>query len=135
MSYWIAVAGALSFGFLLLHVIGGGAEVHVPMLEAGLSRELHGFVSVLWHGFTVSMLLCSVLFLMGALRAKARTLLTLIPAIQYAGFAAIFLLYNWVRFDSLFVMPQWIGFAVIVLIALIGLWRDTRAESLQTQIR
>jgi len=131
MSYWIAAASALSFGFLLLHVIGGGAGVHLPMLKGGLSSELQGYVSVLWHGFTVSMLLCSALFLIAALRPNLRKALTLIPAVQYVGFATIFLLYNWIRFGSLFVMPQWVGFLVIVLIALVGLWRKEPARTLK----
>lgn len=124
MSYWIAVAGAFSSIYVYLHVVGGGVEVHVPILEGGLPHELQGFVSVMWHGFTVTMVLCSGLFLIAALRPKLRKVLTLIGVVQYVGFAVLFLLYNWQRFDSLFVMPQWIGFLIIVVIALVGLWRD-----------
>ncbi len=124
MSYPIAVAGAFSFIYVYLHVVGGGVEVHVPILEGGLTHELQGFVSVMWHGFTVTMLLCSGLFLVASFRPRYRKVLTLVAVIQYVGFAALFLLYNWLRFGSLFVMPQWIGFLIIVLVALVGLWRD-----------
>ena len=134
MSYWLAIAGVLSSGFVLLHVVGGGADVHAPLLTARLAGELQAYVSVLWHGFAVSMVLCSGLLLIATWHRGTRKVLTLVTVVQYVGFAGVFLFYGWVRFDSVLVMPQWIGFLAIVLVALVGLWRDPQVSFRQVQV-
>lgn len=128
MSYWIAAAGFLSLAFVLAHVVGGGADVHIPVLESDLSDVLKGYVSVIWHGITASMLLCSVLLLTASWWPAQRTTLTLIVVVQYAMFAALFIFYGTVRFQSVLVMPPWIGFVAILLVALAGLYREKRSS-------
>ncbi|MGH1540329.1 MAG: hypothetical protein ACRBHB_07895 [Arenicella sp.] len=124
LSYWLVIAGVLSFGFTIAHITGGGDLVHSPILESELSDELKGFVSVIWHGITASMLLCSCLLLISAWRSLHRMVLSLIVAVNYSLFTAIFLFYGVVRFQSVMVMPQWIGFTGIVLVVLMGLWAE-----------
>ncbi len=120
MSRWIAIAGFLSFLFVVLHVVGGGADVHEPILDSGLTDVLSGYVSVIWHLVTASMLVCTALLLAAAWLPSQRVVLTLVVVAQYALYAALFVFYGVVRFDSVLVMPQWIGFGVIALLALVG---------------
>lgn len=124
VSYWLAIAGVLSFAFTLAHIIGGGGEVYSPILESELFDVLKGYVSVIWHGITATMLLCSVLLMIAAWRPSLRVSMTLTVVIHYALFVALFLFYGAVRFQSVFVMPQWIGFAIISSVALAGLWKS-----------
>lgn len=123
-SYWVATAGALSLALTLVHVIGGGADVHGPILDSALDETLKGFVSVVWHMITACMLLSSAMLLTAACCPSKRSILTLIVIVQYGLFTMIFLFYGVVRFGSVFVMPPWIGFAIITALATIGLWND-----------
>lgn len=133
MSYWVLAAGCLSLAFVLAHVLGGGADVHLPMLASPLSDVLKGYVSVIWHSVTASMLLCSGLLFTAAWRPSLRMALTLVVVIHYGLFAALFLFYGIVRFQSVFVMPQWIGFLLILFIALIGLPKGMSSRTLEVQ--
>lgn len=131
VSYWIALAGVLSFAFTLAHVTGGGELVHSPILESEIVDLLKGYVSVIWHAITATMLLCSVLLLIAAWRPTQRLSFALIVIFHYALFAALFIFYGAVRFQSVFVMPQWIGFVIISLVALMGL-RSVNRKSLDS---
>lgn len=124
MSYWIATAGFLSLVLTLVHVIGGGVDVHVPILQSGLSDVLKGYVSVIWHAITATMLMGSVLLLIAAWLPSLRRTLTLIVIIHYGLFTALFVFYGAIRFQSVFVMPPWIGFLIITLVALVGLCKE-----------
>ncbi len=122
----IALAGLLSVGLTFAHVAGGGVDVHIPILESELTDLLKGYVSVVWHGVTATLILCSILLFLAARYQHYRVILTSIVVAQYAAFIAIFLFYGIVRFQSLFLMPPWIGFSIIVIVALAGLWIDHR---------
>jgi len=124
MSYWISAAGVLSLVFVMFHIFGGGSGVHEPLLNSAQSVELKGYVSVIWHGVTASMLLCAALFLIAARNLRLRKALTLVAVVQFAAFAALFIFYGLTRMGSVLVMPQWIGFLLIAGVALVGLYVD-----------
>ncbi len=125
-KYLIGLAGVLSVGIAFVHVIGGGLDVHSPILSSDLSDLLKGYVSVLWHGVTSAIILGSVLLLIAAWHQPVRVTLTLIVIAQYAAFAGVFIYYGILRFQSVVEMPPWIGFCVIISTAMVGLWVDNR---------
>lgn len=117
----IATAGVLSLGITAVHVVGGGADVHDPILASTLSPLLKGFVSVVWHGVTANLFICSVMLFIASQHTKYCTLLTSLVIANHLSFTALFLFYGIVRLQSVWLMPPWIGFAAIVLVAVLGL--------------
>lgn len=117
----IATAGILSVLLTAIHIFGGGADVHAPILVSELDPLMKGYSSVLWHGVTASLALCSGILLLAAKREGERELLTWIVIIQFAAFAAIFAYYGISRFGTLFLMPQWIAFLIIIAVSYFGI--------------
>lgn len=117
----IATAGILSVLLTAIHIFGGGADVHAPILASELDPLMKGYSSVLWHGVTASLALCSGILLLAAKREGERELLTWIVIIQFAAFAAIFAYYGITRFGTLFLMPQWIAFLIIIAVSYFGI--------------
>lgn len=117
----IATAGILSVLLTAIHIFGGGADVHAPILASELDPLMKGYSSVLWHGVTASLALCSGILLLAAKREGERELLTWIVIIQFAAFAAIFAYYGISRFGTLFLMPQWIAFLIIIAVSYFGI--------------
>lgn len=124
----IATAGVLSFGLTAVHIFGGGADVHVPILESGLSDLLKGYVSVVWHGVTAALIINSILLLIAARRPAVQQLLTSIVIVHYMAFVVLFLFYGITRLGSVILMPPWIGFLIIVAVAALGLRQSYRAD-------
>lgn len=118
----IATAGILSAILTAIHIFGGGADVHAPILSSQLDPLLKGYSSVLWHGITASLAICSVILLLAAKRQNERELLTWIVIAQFAAFALIFAFYGITRFGTLFLMPQWIAFLIIIGVSLGGIY-------------
>ena len=118
----IATAGILSAILTAIHIFGGGADVHAPILASELDPLMKGYSSVLWHGITASLALCSAILLLAAKRERERELLTWIVILQFAAFAAIFAFYGITRFGTLFLMPQWIAFLIIIGVSLGGIY-------------
>jgi hypothetical protein len=123
---WIAAAGLLSLGLTAIHVVAGGHDVHLPILDSSLSPTLKGFVSVVWHGVTAMLAICTGMLFVAAQDGANRSLLTRLVIGQYMAFVALFLFYGVVRFGSILIMPPWIGFGLISVVAGIGLWADAR---------
>lgn len=121
----IATAGILSLALTAIHVIGGGTDVHLPLLESDASDVLKGFVSVVWHGVTVNMFICSVMLLIAAKIPKYRTVMTGLVIANYLAFTGLFLFYGITRLGTVFLMVPWIGFFIIVIVATVGLLPGT----------
>ncbi len=121
MNRWIAAAGVLSTATLLLHVIGGGADVHAPILQGNLSTLLKAYASILWHAITVVLVINSAALLVAAVQTGPRRIIVWLVACQYLGFAGLFIFYGIGRLGTLFLMPQWIIFLAISGFALLGL--------------
>lgn len=127
----LLTAGVLSIGLTAIHIVGGGADVHVPLLESNASDILKGFVSVIWHAVTATLLICSAMLFFAALNKSSRAMLTGLVIAQYSAFVALFLFYGITRLGSVTLMPPWIGFAVIIIVAALGLYSETRNQSVQ----
>lgn len=124
----VAAAGLLSLLLTALHIFGGGTDVHAPILASDLDVVLKGYSSVLWHGITASLLLCSAILIYASISKPSLQILTSIVIVQYLAYAAIFLFYGATRFESITVMPQWIAFLLIAAVATCGLLLDRRSS-------
>jgi hypothetical protein len=124
----IATAGVLSLFLTALHVFGGGADVHGPILASKLDIVLKVFSSVVWHAVTANLLLCSLMLLYASYNKAIQTPFTLIVIAHYLAYAGLFIFYGLSRFDTLFVMMPWIAFLFISAIATIGITRTEKTK-------
>jgi len=120
MDYWILAASGLSALIFFVHLIGGGKDVHVPMLESGMSQILKAYASVIWHAISAILGIGSVAFLWAAMGHGDG--IAVVIAVQYLAFAGLFLAYGVTRLNSIWVMPQWSAFLLISGLAGVGLW-------------
>jgi len=120
MDYWILAAAGLSALLLFAHVIGGGKQVHVPMLESDMSRLLKAYTSVIWHGISAILAIGTGAFLWAAMGRGDG--MAIVIAVQYLAFVGLFLLYGVKRLKSIWVMPQWVAFLMISVFTGVGLW-------------
>lgn len=121
VNKWLLAASAASMSVFLLHLIGGGVDVHAPTLASAMSDLLKAYASVLWHFASAALLINSVALYLAARRQPLRVALTQLVIAQYLAFAALFMLYGLTRMGSLTVMPQWLLFLPIAALALYGL--------------
>ena len=133
MNPWILISAGLSAVTVLLHVLGGGTEVHAPMLASELSVILKAYSSVLWHAVTIVLVINSLALLVAAFRVSLQKPLVLLAAWQYLGFAILFGIYGMTRLGSLMPMPQWIIFCLIVAPAVMGLKRGSQMPAERVQ--
>ncbi|MEP2980314.1 MAG: hypothetical protein ABJO86_12560 [Lentilitoribacter sp.] len=124
----IATAGVLSLILTAIHIFGGGADVHGPILASGLDIVLKGFSSVVWHAVTANLLLCSFMLLYASYNKEIQTPFTLIVIAHFLAYAGLFIFYGLSRFDTLFVMMPWIAFLFISAVATIGIIRAEQAK-------
>jgi len=121
MNKLVIAAAALSLATFLLHVFGGGPEIHEPLLAGAPSAVLGAFVSVLWHFVTVILLINSGALGLAAVRPDWRKPLVVLVSGQCFAAAVLFLVYGWTRLESLVAMPQWLLLAGIGALAVAGL--------------
>jgi len=121
MNRWILMSGILSTLVIFLHVIGGGNDVHKPVLDSELSVLLKAYSSILWHAVTVVLLVNSAALIIAAMNSDLRHALVYMVASQYLAFAGVFIFYGLSRLATVATMPQWVTFIVIPAIALWGL--------------
>ncbi len=121
MNKWILAAAVSSAITVFLHVIGGGADVHQPILSGGLSQELNAYVSIIWHMATAMMVIDSGVLFLAVNRGMNATILVWIVVGHYSLTAALFIFYGIIRLGSIFIMPQWSFFILISVLALMGL--------------
>ena len=88
-----------------------------------------GFASVVWHGISVSLFISSVMLLIAARSRSHAHILTWIVIVYYIAFAGLFLFYGFMRFGTVMLMPPWIGFLIIVLMAGAGLYREGNSRA------
>ena len=124
MNKWLLAAGILGFVTVLLHEIGGGAGVHVPILESSLSVDLKAISSVIWHGIGAILLINSGATLLAAWSENLRRPLIFLICVQYAAFTMLFLYYGITRQNSVLLMPQWTIFLVLIGLLLMGIRRE-----------
>lgn len=116
-----------------LHVFGGGVTVHVPALESDAPDLVKGFISVVWHGVTANLLICSVMLLIAAQNVTHRTMLTGVVIANYVAFAGLFIFYGITRLGTVLLMMPWTVFLLIVVVAAIGLFLDKGDQNVHAQ--
>ena len=115
---WTRLAAALMGLTVLLHVFGGGPEVHAPLQAALTDPFLAAFAAVLWHAVTVVLaVLAGGLWVLAQRRDPA--LEAILSGIQL-GFAALFIFYGLTRLGTIMPMIQWIIFLVIPAMTRVG---------------
>jgi len=120
MDYWMLAAAVLSAILLLAHVIGGGKDVHQPMLSSALSVELKAYASILWHATTALLFVGTGALLWAAMGWGAGMATAIL--VQYLAFAGLFLFYGFTRLKSVWILPQWMAFLLICALGGAGLW-------------
>jgi hypothetical protein len=120
---WTRLAAALMGLTVLIHVFGGGPEVHDPLQVALSDPFLAAFAAVLWHMVTVALVV-----LAGGLWVLAKrhdsALEAILSGIQL-GFAAVFVFYGLTRLGTVMPMNQWIIFLIIPALTRFGQSRRT----------
>lgn len=118
MNRWHLAASALMGLTFVVHVFGGGPEIHVPIQASELSEYLRAISAVLWHAVSVILAVFALAYLWAA-KNNAPALIWQMTVIQL-GFAALFLWYGIALLGTIWPMPQWIIFLLIPAVSLIG---------------
>ena len=115
---WTRLAAALMGLTTLLHVFGGGSEVHDPLQAALSDPFLAAFAAVLWHMITmVLVVLAGGLWVLAQRHDPA--LEAILSGLQL-GFAALFVFYGLTRLGTVLPMNQWIIFLAIPALTRFG---------------
>ncbi len=113
-----AILSALACG---AHVTYGGMRIHKPLLQSDASRLVRAVGSVVWHAATAMMLLNAFALLYASSQSAVSTPLVILIIAQYLAAAALFIIYGLSRFGSLIVLPHWIAFLAMALLACWGI--------------
>lgn len=117
MLYTRLAAGLMALT-VLLHVIGGGADVHQPLRAALPAPELAAYASVLWHAVTVVLaVLAGGLWVLATRDDPAFE--AVLSGIQI-GFAGLFVVYGLTRLGTVMAMPQWMLFLALPALTRFG---------------
>ena len=124
MNYWFVTAAVMMGLTVLLHVFGGGPEIHVPIQASELSDYLRAISAVLWHAVTVILLVFTLGYVWAvAVGRTAAASVVVLMALAQVGFAGVFLFYGFAILGSPWPMPQWVIFLVITAVSLMGMRR------------
>ncbi len=121
MNYWILSASGLSALLFFAHIMGGGKDVHKPMLESDMSRLLKAYTSVIWHAISAILGIGSAVLFVAAIGHGDG--MAIVIALQYLAFVGLFLACGVIRLKSIWTMPQWSAFLLISILIGAGLWR------------
>lgn len=115
---WTRLAATLMGLTVVLHVFGGGPDVHDPLQAALSDPALAAFAAVLWHMVTwILIVLAGGLWVLAWRRDLA--LEAILSGIQL-GFAALFIAYGLARLGTVIPMSQWIIFLTIPALTRFG---------------
>ena len=128
MNYWLLAAGIAALATFGIHVFMGGPAIEGPMLASALDPALKSVWSVVWHMVSAVLLLSAIAFSWAAARPAVSLQIATFPLAASVSFIGIFLFYGVLRHQSVTVMPQWILFLVISVLAGIGLTRRNKVE-------
>lgn len=119
MNRPLVIATIAMAGTFALHTFGGEITVHRPLLRDATSPEMGLYVSVLWHGITTVIALCTIALAYAARQnLPPQPLLWLIGG-QTLAIGLLFAGYGLFSLSSLWVAPQWI---ILIPLGLLILW-------------
>jgi len=127
--YYAAAAG-LMWLTVLIHIFGGGPEVHTPIQASDLSPIVRGVAAVIWHAITWILILLAVAI--GWLSRKENPALNAMVIATQLGFSVLFVYYGLTLLGTLWLMPQWTIFTGIPVLMMVGQWRHMRTEKPDT---
>jgi hypothetical protein len=121
------LAAGLMAATFVLHVFGGGPEIHQPIQASSLALPLRAISAVLWHGISV-LLAIQAVALVWLARHPNRDMAVLLAAVQI-GFAGLFLYYGQTMLGTVWQLGQWTIFLALAALILWGarLHAPTRA--------
>lgn len=115
-----AACFSLLLGFA--HVFGGGPEFHLTALASNLLVDQKAVYSVLWHFASATLFINSAALFLAAFKPEHRNLSALV-CLQFFAFGGLFIGYGMLRLGSPWVLPQWLFFALICVLAAFGYMR------------
>ncbi|NOZ32197.1 MAG: hypothetical protein GXP01_03795 [Alphaproteobacteria bacterium] len=121
MNTWLIAAAGLSLLTLGAHFFGGGTQYYDPLLASGMPADFVAVFAVVWHMATVVLAVNSWALIWAARDRGFRRPLVWMVAGQYAGFAALFLIYGQLILGTIWQIPQWTIFLLMAGLAIMGL--------------
>jgi len=121
MNTWLLSAGIATILLDLVHIVFGGREVLRPMLASQWPEPAKAVWSVVWHAVTAVMAFGGAALVAAAFLPNHALALAALPIALFLSFAALFVFYGLTRLGSLNILPQWVAFTAIPVLALIGL--------------
>lgn len=116
----VLIAGLTMALTFFVHIFAGGPELYGPLRASSLSTIEIATFCVVWHFTSMQLFLLAVaLFFLAKYPNLALFCFTLVTAI---GFAALFIGYGIIDLGSIWLMPQWIAFAVVSALMIWGRW-------------
>lgn len=121
MNGWLLAAAAVCGLTAVVHVFAGGPSVAGPLLASEMDDEAKYTNYYCWHLVTIVIVVMTIGFAYGAVAETAEDL-----TLAMSGLAGAFTLWSvalvvWKR-QSFLRMPQWLLFAPITVLGLVGSW-------------
>jgi len=129
MNRYLITAGAFAGALTLIHIIGGGIDVHTPLLQTQANTELAAYISILWHGVTASLFVIAASLIFSGVHTRNGAAVAVVAISLCIAFAGLFLVYGLSRLGTIWLMPQWIAFLAIATVSLIGLIKQGQYDA------
>lgn len=118
MSLPLLIA-ALGMGCVtLIHIVAGGADVYVPLMEAVPNAEMGLYVTLLWHFVSLFLAFGAMVFGLAAIDLQRWRSAVWATAILTLGMGILFFAFGLSHLGTPMIAPQWILVAPIVGLAL-----------------
>lgn len=121
MNLWLLSAGIGALLLNLVHIFLGGREIHRPMVAAHWPEPAKAIWSVVWHAVTAVIAFGGLALVAAAFLPDLALALSVLPVALFGSSAGLFIFYGLKRLGSLRILPQWVAFAAISALAVIGL--------------
>ncbi len=126
MNKTCLTAGVIMAAITALHVIGGGPDVHVRMLNEADTAEIGLYVSVFWHFVTAALALMAGGLIWAALDLRNRAAVAAFAGLLSLAIALLFFGYGAVRLGEVWTAAQWVLFLPVCALVLVSLLRQNR---------
>jgi hypothetical protein len=121
MNLWLLAAGCAALLLDLVHIFLGGREIHRPMLASHWPEPAKAVWSVVWHAVTAVMALGGLALIAAAFLPSQAFALSVLPIGLFLSVAGLFIGYGLIRLGTVRILPQWVAFLAISVLAVIGL--------------
>lgn len=135
MNWWITTSGMFSLVTAAIHVFMGGPEVNAPVQSSdALAPEVRATMAVVWHAITAILVLSGYVKIYAGYSGRMRSTVVFIAA-QYIALTVLFMALGFSRFGSLWALPQWSLFVVILGCLGMGLRKSKGADGMWGLLR